>query len=233
MKNRFFLRVCRLTLVGPALRSAWQGYRWGFKPKAGFRVHRPASCSGRTNQGAPGASASAVSWDDITAYQEQRLEGWRVLVNQKLLADRALCSSTLALLGRQLQQITRAVPEDRWLNCARCPSGSSTQAASSLACAQRQRVLLPSLYKPMIDLCCLDFAGMCADYSILLLRSTVRLSSAVIQLHRLTARIQVVDCFHSPPVIGKNVIAHQVKQEDGIGWARTPPGELVRSKELA
>jgi hypothetical protein len=52
-----------------------------------------------------------LAWDDVTAYQEQRLEGWRVLVNQKLLREKELCDSTLSLLDRQLRQITNALPD--------------------------------------------------------------------------------------------------------------------------
>ena len=52
-----------------------------------------------------------AAWDDIAAYREQEIEGWRVLVNEKLLAEKELCASTLKVLDCQLQQISRAVPE--------------------------------------------------------------------------------------------------------------------------
>jgi hypothetical protein len=58
----------------------------------------------------PNASVSATNWEPVSVYQEQTIEGWRVLVNPKLLAETNLCAETLKLLGAQLYQITRVVP---------------------------------------------------------------------------------------------------------------------------
>lgn len=49
-------------------------------------------------------------WDPVSAYREQQIEGWRVLVHQDLLARPNLAEPTLKLLGVQLWQITRVVP---------------------------------------------------------------------------------------------------------------------------
>jgi hypothetical protein len=59
---------------------------------------------------APILTISGAKWDPVTAYREQKIEGWRVLVNQKLLAETNLCDQTLKLLAAQLYQITRVVP---------------------------------------------------------------------------------------------------------------------------
>jgi hypothetical protein len=52
------------------------------------------------------------SFDPRSSYREQQIEGWRVLVNEKLLAATNLCDRTLKLLDAQLYQITRAVPAE-------------------------------------------------------------------------------------------------------------------------
>jgi len=75
------------------------------------RASQPFQCLAGTNA-TPAVPGSEAAWDDIAAYQEQQVEGWRVLVNQKLLAEKELCASTLKLLDCQLQQISRAVPEE-------------------------------------------------------------------------------------------------------------------------
>ncbi len=65
---------------------------------------------------APAQSASAASspnpWDPITAYHERSIEGWRVLVNEKLDSDgqRQLCDETLKRLGEHLYRIRYTVP---------------------------------------------------------------------------------------------------------------------------
>ncbi len=64
-----------------------------------------------TTSATPAAKMSGAAWDDIAAYREQPVEGWHVLVNEKLIADKELCASTLKLLDCQLYQISRAVPE--------------------------------------------------------------------------------------------------------------------------
>lgn len=52
----------------------------------------------------------ASKFDPTSAYREQRIEGWRILVHERLLGETNLCERTLKLLGVQLYQITRAVP---------------------------------------------------------------------------------------------------------------------------
>ena len=54
-------------------------------------------------------SAKSV-FDPTSAYREQQIEGWRVRVNEKLVAETNLCERTLKLLAAQLYQITRVVP---------------------------------------------------------------------------------------------------------------------------
>ena len=60
----------------------------------------------------PDASPAKTVFDPTSAYHEQNIEGWRVLVNEKLLADTNLCERTLKLLAAQLYQIVRAVPPE-------------------------------------------------------------------------------------------------------------------------
>jgi hypothetical protein len=51
-------------------------------------------------------------YEPSKAYEEQTIEGWRVLVNKRFLRDEPdLCDRTLALLRHQLYQIPRMVPE--------------------------------------------------------------------------------------------------------------------------
>jgi hypothetical protein len=59
---------------------------------------------------ASNAIPTAASFDPTTAYHRQELEGWSLLVNEKLVKDPALCDKTLKLLDMQLYQITRVVP---------------------------------------------------------------------------------------------------------------------------
>ena len=68
--------------------------------------------SGVPAQSIPPKPPPSESWDPITAYHERPIEGWRVLVNQKLDCDeqRALCDETLKLLGDHLYRISRVVP---------------------------------------------------------------------------------------------------------------------------
>jgi hypothetical protein len=56
------------------------------------------------------ASPAKSVFDPTSAYREQQIEGWRVQVNEKLLAETNLCERTLKLLAAQLYQITRVVP---------------------------------------------------------------------------------------------------------------------------
>lgn len=57
-----------------------------------------------------GAAAQINSLDPESAYAPHEIEGWRVLVNQKLLAETNLCERIMKVLSAQLYQITRAVP---------------------------------------------------------------------------------------------------------------------------
>ena len=51
-----------------------------------------------------------LEYDPTSAYRERSLHGWRVMVNEKLLAETNLCAPTLQLLGAQLAQITNVIP---------------------------------------------------------------------------------------------------------------------------
>ena len=57
-------------------------------------------------------AAEKPPYDPIEQYTERTVEGWRVLVNKRLLQDenRELCDRTLKLLGDHLYRITRVVP---------------------------------------------------------------------------------------------------------------------------
>jgi hypothetical protein len=57
-----------------------------------------------------GQATNLPPWEPITNYQEQRVEGWRILVNNQLATNGALCPAVLKLLDAQLYQITRVVP---------------------------------------------------------------------------------------------------------------------------
>jgi len=61
---------------------------------------------------ATNTSASKSTFDPTSAYREQQIEGWRVLVNERLVAGTNLCERTLKLLAAQLYQITRVVPPE-------------------------------------------------------------------------------------------------------------------------
>ncbi len=54
------------------------------------------------------------AYDSSDQYEARRLEGWKILVNKRLLADeqRALREKTLRVLSDQLFQITRVVPTE-------------------------------------------------------------------------------------------------------------------------
>jgi hypothetical protein len=55
-------------------------------------------------------SEDAAPWDPTGHYETREIQGWRVLVNRRLLEDNALCGDVLRLLDVQLFQITRQVP---------------------------------------------------------------------------------------------------------------------------
>lgn len=57
-----------------------------------------------------GQATNLPPWEPITNYQEQRVEGWRILVNNQLATNSALCPPVLKLLDAQLYQITRVLP---------------------------------------------------------------------------------------------------------------------------
>ena len=57
-----------------------------------------------------GAAAQTNSFDPESAYTPRDIEGWRVLVNGKLLAETNLCDRVIIILSAQLFQITRVVP---------------------------------------------------------------------------------------------------------------------------
>ena len=53
-------------------------------------------------------------YDPTDNYVGQQIEGWRVLVNKRLLdrEQQELCEKTLRLLGDHLYRVTRVVPAD-------------------------------------------------------------------------------------------------------------------------
>ena len=74
---------------------------------------------------APAATAAdkAGPYDPIERYAEQRVEGWKVLVNKELLAreNEALRDQTLKLLGDHLYRITRVVPAEALARLRKIP----------------------------------------------------------------------------------------------------------------
>src|SRR4051794_24527547 len=59
---------------------------------------------------AAASTNAAPSFEPTSAYNEQVIEGWRVLVHTNLIADHELCERTVKLLALQLFQITRVMP---------------------------------------------------------------------------------------------------------------------------
>ena len=66
---------------------------------------------------------AAEPWDPTLDYHERQIEGWRVLVNQKLDCDeqKKLCDETLKLLGDHLYRISRVVPAGALAKLRRVP----------------------------------------------------------------------------------------------------------------
>ena len=56
------------------------------------------------------AAAQTNSFDPESAYTPRDIEGWRVLVNGKLLAETNRCGQAMKILSAQLFQIMRVVP---------------------------------------------------------------------------------------------------------------------------
>lgn len=65
---------------------------------------------GRAGDAATNDAAAAQAYAPSSAYREENLEGWRVLVHEGLLAEPELYERTRKVLGAQLLQITRVVP---------------------------------------------------------------------------------------------------------------------------
>lgn len=55
-------------------------------------------------------TANAAPWDPTDRYEPREMQGWRVLVNRRLLEEKTLCGDVLRLLDAQLYQIARQVP---------------------------------------------------------------------------------------------------------------------------
>ena len=51
-----------------------------------------------------------LAYDPTSAYREQNILGWRVMVNEKLLSETNLYARTLKLLEAQLAQVTNVIP---------------------------------------------------------------------------------------------------------------------------
>ena len=64
--------------------------------------------AGNTNQ--PLIVTGRLTYDPTSAYHEQNILGWRVMVNEKLLTETNLCARTLKLLESQLAQVTNVIP---------------------------------------------------------------------------------------------------------------------------
>lgn len=60
--------------------------------------------------GEENSTNAPAAFAPTSAYHEQEIEGWRVLVNTNLLVEKEVCDRTLKLLTGQLYQITRVVP---------------------------------------------------------------------------------------------------------------------------
>ena len=80
-----------------------------FPPELGAQTITNEVNSVQVRHRVPPTNASTPP-DDISAYDKRDLLGWRVLVNQKLIAQTNLCLRTMRLLGSQLHQIAGAVP---------------------------------------------------------------------------------------------------------------------------
>src|SRR5262245_40025039 len=55
-------------------------------------------------------SPDRPAFDPVDRYAERTVEGWKALVNHRLLIDEELSRETLRLLSDQLHQIARVVP---------------------------------------------------------------------------------------------------------------------------
>lgn len=66
---------------------------------------------------------AAAAYDPVDDYVERQVEGWRVLVNKRLLADeqQALCDRTMRILDDQLFRITLRVPKEPLEKLAEIP----------------------------------------------------------------------------------------------------------------
>ena len=62
------------------------------------------------NTNAPLILTGKLAFDQTSAYREQQILCWRVMVNEKLLAETNLCTRTLKLLESQLAQVTNVIP---------------------------------------------------------------------------------------------------------------------------
>jgi hypothetical protein len=52
----------------------------------------------------PPPTPASKAFDPTSAYHEREIEGWRVLVNQRLSVETNLCEHTLKLLAAQLKR---------------------------------------------------------------------------------------------------------------------------------
>jgi hypothetical protein len=80
-----------------------------------FVVAAFVSVASRTVAEEPPADAdkrteARTPWDPIDRYETREIQGWKVLVNKKLIEERELYGDVLRLLDFQLFQITRQVP---------------------------------------------------------------------------------------------------------------------------
>jgi hypothetical protein len=90
-------------------------------------------CAFRLPAGEPPTNASPAKnvFDPTSAYHEQNIEGWRVLVNEKLLVETNLCEQSLKLLAAQLYQIVRVVPPEPLAKLRQIPIWVERSSAQS------------------------------------------------------------------------------------------------------
>ena len=85
--------------------SYWQCLFWSAIFAAIMSISALAAEPPKTPPGLTGRNSAAAS------FQTNSIEGWRVLVNERLLAeDKAATEKALGLLRAQLQEIVRVVP---------------------------------------------------------------------------------------------------------------------------
>jgi hypothetical protein len=102
---RFSLRTWLIAVTLLALSLTIIGGEQGVAPGNGTKAKHLS-----VDQGKLATVETNGTWDNTSTYEKRDVLGWRVLVNQKLLAQTNLCADTLLLLNAQLYQIARVIP---------------------------------------------------------------------------------------------------------------------------